>query len=60
MNRAYWTIYDDDSMEFERELENATTVDVDFDRILASVLRKAMAEEGTLDHFEQEKELFEV
>ena len=60
MNRAYWTIYDDDSMEFDRELEQATTVDMDFDRILASVLRKAMAKEGTLDHFEQEKELFEV
>jgi len=60
MNRDFWTIYDDDSMEFDQELEHATTVDVDFDRVLASVLRKAMAKEGNLDHFEQEQDLFEV
>lgn len=60
MSRDYWTIYDDDSRDFDQELEDAVTVDVDFDRVLASVLRKAMAKEGKLDHFEQENELFEV
>ena len=58
--RDYWTIYDDDARDFEQELMEAETIDVDFDRVLDAVLRRVVAKEGTLDHFEKEADLFEL
>jgi hypothetical protein len=60
MSRHYWTVYDDDSRDFEQELEQTETVDVDFDITLQTVLRRILISQGKLDHFEQEKDLFEV
>ena len=58
--RHYWTVYDDDSRDFEQELIDAETIDVDFNETLGIVLRRFMAKQGTLDHFEKESDLFEV
>lgn len=60
MSRDYWTIYDDDSRDFEQELEHTETIDIDFDQTLQIVLRRIASKEKSLDHFEREKELFEV
>jgi hypothetical protein len=60
MSRDYWTIYDDDSRDFEQELVHEETIDVDFDLTLQVVLRRMMIKEGKFDHFENEKDLFEV
>ena len=60
MSRNYWTIYDDDSRDFEQELVEAETTDVDFDRVLEMVLKRYQARTGTLDHFEEESDLFEL
>ena len=57
--RDYWTIYDDESMDFEQELENQDTGDTDFNRILESVLKRYQERKDT-DHFEKESDLFEV
>ena len=58
--RDYWTVYDDDSRDFEQELLEAETIDVDFNRVLEMVLRRSLAKAGTLDHFEEESDLFEM
>jgi hypothetical protein len=61
MNRHYWTVYDDDiSRDFEQELTNEETVDINFDRVLETVLKRLTIEQSQLDHFEQESDLFEV
>ena len=60
MERDYWTIYDDDTRDFEQELIQTEQIDVDFDRTLAIVLRRMLAKQGKLDHFEEEKDLFEL
>lgn len=61
MNRNYWTIYDDDSMEFERELddEGLNGQNGDLNTMLQQILKRAKISES-VDHFQQESDLFEV
>jgi predicted transcriptional regulator len=57
MSRAYWTIYDDDTREFEQELEQDDEM---FDATIQVILRRMMAKEGKLNHFKDQEDLFEV
>jgi len=62
MSRDFWTIYDDDSMEFEQELiQEEQLPNMRLDSVMQHVL-KMMQEDKTqnVDHFESESELFEV
>ena len=56
--RDYWTVYDDDARDFEQELVNEETIDVDFQRVLDMVYSRV--NKTKKDHFEKESDLFEM
>lgn len=61
MRRDYWTVYDDDTRDFEQEILNLEDEDLEFNRVLNAMFnRMCKTAETNTDHFEQEKDLFEL
>lgn len=59
MSRDYWTIYDDDTMEFERELVQEERTNERLDSLLRQLIRKqGVKEEPHKEHFDDG--LFEI
>jgi len=59
MNRDYWTIYDDDSREFEQELVQEERTNERLDSLLRQLIRKqGVTEKPRQEHFDDD--LFEV
>ncbi len=61
MSRDYWTIYDDDTMIFEKELDQEDAIDMSLWMLLQHATRtdKSPTSEK-IDYFEKESDLFEV
>ena len=63
MSRDFWTIYDDDSMGFDTELElEEHHLDMGMDTVMEQVIKRLKLQRPPekVDHFEQESDLFEV
>jgi len=61
MNPRGWTIYDDDTRDFEQELNNEGDLNgLSLNELLKMSIRSSGKEPKEVDHFEQESDLFEV
>ena len=66
MNRDYWTIYDDEAMEFEEELNREEEIirELGLDSVMRQVIKRLNGfgheESIEIDHFEEQSDLFEV
>jgi len=61
--RDWWTIYDDDTMEFEDELEriDQESDNMTLNELISLAIRETRTKELLdVDHFEKDNDLFEV